>query len=221
MIPKDLFIFLSELKENNTREWFQDNKERYESEVRGPLLQFVREFESYLERISPYFMAEAKKSGGALFRIHRDVRFSKDKSPYKTNAGLHFRHENGKDAHAPGFYLHLEPGRCFCAAGLWKPDNESLRAIRDKIVGNPREWEKVVTPLRGELAGDSLKRAPKGYDPDHPLLDDLRRKDHVVMSDLAEKTILKPDYIKEYAGYCERVSDYMRFLCGALNQPFD
>ena len=68
MIPKDLFIFLSELKENNTREWFQDNKERYESEVRGPLLQFVREFESYLERISPYFMAEAKKSGGALFR---------------------------------------------------------------------------------------------------------------------------------------------------------
>lgn len=220
MITKDLFNFLSDLKENNSREWFLENKKRYESEVREPLLQFVRDFEPHLEKISPYFMAEAKKSGGALFRIHRDVRFSKDKSPYKTNAGLHFRHENGKDAHAPGFYLHLEPAGCFCAAGLWRPDNESLRAIRDRIVEKPEEWRKVTTPLKSELGGDSLKRAPKGYDPEHPLLEDLRRKDHIVVAALPEKELLDPDFLNRYTRYCQRVCDYVRFLCEALRQPF-
>ena len=220
MLTNDLFHFLNELTANNTREWFHQNKDRYEAEVREPLLQFVRDFEPHLAEISPYFLAIAKKSGGALFRIHRDVRFSKDKSPYKTNAGLHFRHEEGRDAHAPGFYLHIDPKECFCGAGLWKPDSRSLRRIRDAIVEHPEEWRRVTVSLRDRLSGDSLKRAPKGFDPDHPLIEDLRRKDHVAMKELNHKDILNKDFLKAYVGHCKRFSGYVQFLCKALDQPF-
>ena len=220
MLKKDMFNFLTDLKDNNTREWFHANKDRYESEVREPLLQFVRDFEPHLENISPYFLAIAKKSGGALFRIHRDVRFSKDKSPYKTNAALHFRHENGKDAHAPGFYLHIDPKECFCGAGIWRPDSASLRKIRESIVENPKAWTKATESVKEILHGDSLKRAPKGFDPEHPLIEDLRRKDHVAMISLQPKDILKKNFLDTYVGHCQRFAPYVKFLCEALGQPF-
>ena len=220
MIPKDLFIFLSELKENNTREWFQDNKKRYEDSVRTPLLEFIVAFEPRLEKISPYFMAVAKKSGGSLFRIFRDVRFSKDKAPYKTNAGLHFRHENGKDAHAPGFYLHLEAGRCFCAGGLWKPDSASLKLIREAIAEKPAEWEKVSQNSAFELWGDSLKRPPRGFPADHLLVEDLKRKDHVAAISLTEEDVLKESFLDDFTGHCQSMAAYMAFLCKALRQPY-
>ena len=106
-ITPALFDFFRELKANNNREWFQANKERYERQVREPLLQFVEDFGVRLAEISPHYVADARRSSGSLFRINRDVRFSADKSPYKTAAGIQFRHESGKDVHAPGFYLHL------------------------------------------------------------------------------------------------------------------
>lgn len=118
-ISPKLFRFFRDLKKNNDREWFEDNKQRYEDDVRGPLLAFIDDFAEPLYRISPHFRADARKVGGSLFRIFRDVRFSKDKTPYKTHAGVHFRHENAKDAHAPGLYLHLEPGEVFMGAGIW------------------------------------------------------------------------------------------------------
>ena len=98
-ITPELFLFFRELKQNNTREWFQANKSRYEADVREPLLAFITDFGVRLPEISPHYVADARKSGGSMFRIYRDVRFSKDKSPYKTAAGLQFRHESGKDAH--------------------------------------------------------------------------------------------------------------------------
>jgi uncharacterized protein (TIGR02453 family) len=220
VLTNNLFTFLIDLKANNSREWFHQNKDRYEDEVREPLLQFVRDFAPQLEEISPYFMAVAKKSGGALFRIHRDVRFSKDKSPYKTNAGLHFRHEDGKDAHAPGFYLHIDPAECFCGAGLWRPDSASLRLIREAIVEKPEEWERVTAPIRDCLSGDSLKRAPKGFDPEHPLIEDLRRKDHVAMRTLTQNDVLRKNFLKSYVEQCESFAGYVQFLCRALGQPF-
>ena len=103
-----LFKFLRELNKNNTREWFQANKDRYETDVRNPMLGFIADFAPYLEGLSPQFVAEPRRSGGSMFRIHRDTRFSKDKSPYKTHAAAQFGHARGKDVHAPGFYLHLE-----------------------------------------------------------------------------------------------------------------
>lgn len=220
MLKKDLFNFLAELKQNNDRDWFQAHKDRYESDVREPLLQFVRDFEPHLEEISPYFLAIAKKSGGALFRIHRDVRFSKDKSPYKTHAALHFRHECAKDVHAPGFYLHLEPKQCFCGAGIWRPDSASLRKIRDAMVEDPKAWKKATGSVKDLLHGDSLKRAPKGFDPEHPLIEDLRRKDHVVMLDLEPKNLLKQDFLQRYVEHCRRFSPYVEYLCKVLGLDF-
>ena len=117
-----LFEFLSDLSENNNREWFQANKDRYERDVRDRLVQFVADFDSRLTEISPHMVADPRPSGGSVFRIYRDVRFSKDKSPYKTNAAIHFRHEVGRKVHGPGFYLHLQPGSVFTGAGIWRPD---------------------------------------------------------------------------------------------------
>ena len=123
-----LFKFLKELKANNNREWFQDNKPRYEADVKDALTRFVLEFEAPLRKISEEFIADPKRS---MFRIYRDTRFSKDKSPYKTQASAHFRHARAKDVHAPGFYLHLEPGNIFAGAGIWRPENKALIKIRE------------------------------------------------------------------------------------------
>src|SRR5215831_17653281 len=116
-----LFSFLSDLRANNSREWFAANKERYEEELLEPALVFINAFAPRLEKISPHFRADARASGGSLFRIYRDTRFSKDKSPYKTNLGIHFRHERAKDAHAPGYYLHIGPGEVYAGGALQEP----------------------------------------------------------------------------------------------------
>ena len=130
----ELTKFLRQLAKNNNREWFQKNKERYEGEVRDPLLRFVEAFGPRLQKISPHFVADPKKMGGSLFRIYRDTRFSRDKSPYKTFCGVQFRHERAKDVHAPGFYLHIQPDEVFVGVGLWHPEGDTLRLIRDAIV---------------------------------------------------------------------------------------
>jgi len=121
-----LFDFLRELKGNNNRDWFQTNKSRYEKDVKDPLLLFIADFADRVPEISPHIAAIPRATGGSMFRIYRDMRFSKDKTPYKTAAALHFRHESGKDVHAPGYYLHLEPGSVFMGAGIWKPDGETV-----------------------------------------------------------------------------------------------
>ncbi|MGA7097163.1 MAG: TIGR02453 family protein, partial [Acidimicrobiia bacterium] len=108
-----LFRFLRDLAANNNREWFEANRERYAETVQEPALAFIADFAPRLEKISPCFRADAKVQGGSLFRIYRDTRFSADKTPYKTNTGVHFRHDRFKDAHAPGYYLHLQPRECF------------------------------------------------------------------------------------------------------------
>ena len=136
-----LFQFLRDLRENNNRPWFDANRSRFEDDVREPLTRFVVEFAPHLHEISPHFVADPRPSGGSVFRIYRDTRFSKDKTPYKTNMGAHFRHAAGKDVHAPGFYLHLEPDEVFMACGLWHPDPPAQALVRDAIVARDRDWE--------------------------------------------------------------------------------
>ena len=175
-----LFDFLRDLRENNDREWFAANKGRYVADVRDPMLGFIADFAAPLAEISPHFVADPRANGGSLFRIYRDTRFSRDKTPYKTNVGAHFRHAAGKDAHAPGFYLHLEPGMCFAACGVWRPDNPTVTRIRQAIDEGQENWTRI-TKARAfaevfEFEGESLKRPPRGYDPDHPLVEDLKRR---------------------------------------------
>ncbi|MGI9427261.1 MAG: DUF2461 domain-containing protein, partial [Bythopirellula sp.] len=123
--PLGLLHFLNDLTKHNKRDWFQANKSRYEQELLAPALAFIEAMKEPLGKISPYFQAIPKKQGGSLMRIYRDVRFSKDKRPYKTNVGIHFRHEAGCDVHAPGFYFHIEPDEVFIGAGIWHPDSKT------------------------------------------------------------------------------------------------
>lgn len=219
-ISPDLFEFFRDLKENNNREWFLANKYRYENYVKDPLLKFTAAFADRLPEISPYYMAIPRINGGSLFRIYRDVRFSKDKTPYKTGAGLHYRHERAPDVHAPGFYLHLEPGEVYMGCGIWKPDTSTLTKIRTKIAEHPDQWLVAVQdPTFVEnfsLEGDSLKRPPKGFDPDHPLIEDLKRKDYLGSVVLDEKTVCQPDFLDTFVELCIGAGSFMGFLTQSI-----
>lgn len=215
-----LFNFLEDLAANNDREWFAANKARYVDDVRDPMLDFIAGFGPHLHKISTRYVADPRGNGGSLFRIHRDVRFSKDKRPYKTNAGAHFRHEAARNAHAPGFYLHLEPDGVFAAAGVWHPDGPALAKIRNAIVDDPAGWRKVTSGKalgpRGELAGESLKRPPRGFDPDHPLVEDLKRKDFFALARFTEEEACAPGFMDEFRKTCHTLAPMTRFLTKAL-----
>src|SRR5262249_15191373 len=178
---KGLFRFLAELKGNNRREWFLDHKDRYESEVRLPALRFIADISDPLKRVNKNFVADPRPVGGSLLRIYRDLRFSRDKTPYKTNVGIHFSHSaavKDKDVSAPGYYLHLEPSGSFMAAGSWHPDSATLRKIREHILEAPKEWKKVKA-TRLPFVGESLRNPPRGFDPGNQFVVDLKRLDFV------------------------------------------
>jgi uncharacterized protein (TIGR02453 family) len=219
-----LFRFFRDLKKNNDRDWFQANKERYEAHVREPIQRFIVDFAPRLEKISPHFVADARKAGGSMFRIHRDVRFGKDKSPYKTAAGVQFRHESGRDAHAPGFYLHLGPGEVFAGMGLWHPDTATAGKIRDAIVADGKGWRRASAgdKLRGicKLEGESLKRPPRGYDPDHPLIEDLKRKDFLALTRFTEQDACDPHFLERFTAVCKAGAPFSAFLTGAVGLPW-
>ena len=225
--PKDFFTFFNELEENNNRDWFTENKSRYEDNVAGPCLDFIESFAAPLKSISPHFNAIPKKVGGSMFRIYRDTRFSKDKTPYKTNAGLHFRHALGKNAHAPGFYFHLSPDEVFVGAGLWGPDSKALGQIRNHIDTHQKKWleikvdEKFKTRFGGALHGaQSLKRPPKGFEADHPLIDDLKKKSFFVLAPLKPKDIHDPSILEKVTDICRDAVPVTKFLCQAVQAPF-
>jgi uncharacterized protein (TIGR02453 family) len=223
MFSPALFAFLRELRDHNTREWFGANKRRYVEDVQEPAVRFVAALEKPLARISPNFRADARPVGGSLFRIHRDVRFSKDKTPYKTHVGIQFRHRSAADVHAPGFYLHLEPGSSFAAVGIWHPDGATQRAIRDAIAGDGRAWRRATGGAFAKthtLTGDSLKRAPAGFAPDHPLIEDLKRRDFVAETPLSEDDITSPGFVEGYTRLCRTAVPFLRFLCDATGTPF-
>lgn len=220
----ELFAFLRELREHNDRDWFKANKRRYEELVQEPALQFVADFAPRLETISRHLVADPRPVGGSVFRIYRDTRFSRDKSPYKTHTGIHFRHEEARSAHSPVFYLHLEPGNVFAASGVWHPDPGSLAQIREGIAANPQGWRRITRAKgfagRFVLGGDSLKRAPAGYDPDHPLITDLKRKDFVAVATLDERAATSAGFLDEFAETSRAAAPLVRFLCGALGLRF-
>ncbi|MEZ4450194.1 MAG: DUF2461 domain-containing protein [Nannocystaceae bacterium] len=219
------FEFLAALTENNSKEWFEAHKDRYERVVRAPALAFIRGLQPIMAKISRHFVADDRKVGGSLMRIHRDVRFSADKTPYKTNIGVHVRHEVGKDVHAPGFYLHLSVDEgCFVGVGMWKPEASALQAVRERIVAAPAAWKKARDDagFRAcfEISGDTLKRPPRGYDPQHPYIDDLRRTDHLASSKVTHKDVCGAAGVARVGERFAAAKPYAKFLTQALDLPF-
>ena len=214
-----LFQFLAQLRRNNRRPWFLKHKAEYEEFVRQPSLRFIADLRLRLREISPWLVADPKPVGGSLFRIYRDVRFSKDKSPYKTHIGMNFWHANASETvHAPGLYLHLEPKRCFVAGGVWQPDPRSLARIRDAVAWKQDEWRKAKRGL--ELGGDTLSRPPRGYCADHPLIEDLKRKDFVASVDLKDSQVCGPRFMSDFLAAARKMVPLLQFLSGAEKLRF-
>ena len=215
--------FLKQLKNNNNRDWFNEHKDEYETFVREPGLAFIRDMEKPLQKVSPFFTAVAKKTGGSMMRIYRDIRFSKSKVPYETNLGIHFRHEAGKNAHAPGFYFHIQPDEILLGVGIWQPESEPLKQIRVLIDDDQARWKRIVRKKafreNFRQSGDSLKRHPRGYDPEHPLIEDLKRKSHMALTYLEQPDILDHKLIDKLVAHMKMAMPYMRFLCDALHLP--
>src|SRR5262249_43823679 len=168
----ELFKFLRQLSRHNNRDWFQENKWRYEQFVRDPFLKFISDFGPQLTSVSPHFIADPRPSGGSLLRIYRDMRFRKDQSPYQTMAAARFPHRAWKERAAPGMYLQLDPAHNFFACGLWRPDTDTRSLVREAIMSSPERWKRAsrgkVFQSIWELSGDSGKRLPPGCDKNHP-----------------------------------------------------
>ena len=220
----DTLAFLAELAANNDRDWFNANKTRYEDLVKDAALRFISDFGPRLRKISPNFTAVPKTARGSLMRIYRDTRFGKDKTPYKTNVGIRFPHARQRDVHAPGFYLHIEPGSHFVGVGAWRPEPDTLRAFRERIAADPAGWKKASRGKRFaewfELGGESLKRPPKGFDPEHRYIEDLKRKDFIALHSLTDDELLSNGLLDDLADSYRRSVPYMRFLCGAVGADF-
>jgi uncharacterized protein (TIGR02453 family) len=220
---KPFFGFFAELAANNDKAWFEANRARYEADVKTPLIEFVLALAPKLAKIAPNFVADPKKS---LFRIHRDVRFSKDKSPYKTNAGLSFRHERGKDVHTPGYYIHLEPGGVFYGGGVWKPEPDTLTQIRDAIAQKTKAWEKAKADPKlravydGLGDGDPLARPPRGYAPDHPAIEDIKKRTFFVFTEVPVRTAARAAFVDDVATAFGAAKPVMKFLTEAVGETY-
>jgi uncharacterized protein (TIGR02453 family) len=173
--------FLRGLAKNNNKQWFEEHRAAYESELREPMRDLIGEMDAKLTAFAPEIGGDPKRS---MFRINRDIRFSKDKSPYKTHAACWFHHRRATshvgteaDAGSAGFYFHLEPGRSMVGAGLWMPPRPQLNKLRDAIADDPDGFERVVRGLKkfGGLDGEAvLTRMPRGFSEDHPAAKWLR-----------------------------------------------
>ena len=216
--------FLEELAANNNREWFKEHKARYEEQVLDVALRCIQSMHDPLHDIAPRFVAQATRVGGSLMRVYRDTRFSKNKLPYKTNIGIQFRHEMAKDVHSPGYYVHIAPGDVFVGVGMWRPDSGSLRAIRERIVAKPAEWQRASRDKafrrNFELGGESLTRPPRGFDKDHEFIEDIKRKSFLGVRNLSADAPLKSGFQKTVESSFSTAEPFMRFLCKSAGVPF-
>ncbi len=218
------FRFLRALARNNERAWFHAHKDAYERDVREPFLALIGDLQAPLAKISPHYRADPRKVGGSLFRIHRDVRFSNNKLPYKTWAGARLYHERRREIAAPSFYVHVEPGACFAGGGLWHPESHTLKHVRDFLVDNPAAWKRATRSAAFRrhftFRGESLTRAPRGYDPAHELIDDLKRRSFAAGEDFSEELACSSELRPFLIATCQRLAPMLDYLCAAQQLEF-
>jgi uncharacterized protein (TIGR02453 family) len=226
MFSPRAFTFLRQLKKNNNREWFQSHKPDFEAHLLTPLRELVEEMDVRLAGFAPEIGGSPKRS---IFRIYRDVRFSKDKSPYKTNMGCWFTHVRaghgvGSETHGAGagFYFHLEPGSCFAAAGIWMPPRDALAKIRGAIAEDHKTLRKILgapafTRRFGTLSEEKmLTRVPKPWDKDHPAGDLLRRSSFTVSTQIPGENIASTRLPSVLEGHYKAALLLVRWLNSAL-----
>lgn len=219
------FRFLRALARHNERAWFHAHKQDYEAHVRDPLQRLIADIEPDLAAVSPHFRADPRTVGGSLYRIQRDTRFANDKRPYKTWQGARLFHARRKELASPLFYLHLEPGNCFVAAGLWRPESPTLRQLRQFIVDNPAGWKAAAhaPAFRRRYAlddADMLVRPPRGFPDDFPFLDDLRHRSFVAWRTLDDDIVTGPRLRQVLAKDLHALAPFMDYLCAALDLEF-
>ena len=216
--------FLEELALNNNRDWFNENKSRYEELVLDVALRFIQSMHDPLADIAPHFTAIPQRMGGSLMRVYRDTRFSRNKLPYKTNVGIQFRHEQAKDVHSPGYYVHVDPEQVFVGVGMWRPDSDSLRSIRERIAAKPAEWKRATGDAKFTrsfaLGGESLTRPPRGFDKDHELIEDIKRKSFIAVREMDVGESLSPHFQRKVENSFRAAEPFMRFLCKSVGVPF-
>ena len=184
LFSKRTFTFLRGLARNNRKPWFEAHRSDYERDVRAPMRELIEEMDVRFARFAPEIVGDLRRS---MFRIHRDIRFSRDKSPYKTHAASWFFHQDGShavgsEAHGggAGFYFQIAPGKCFLGGGMWMPPREALHNLRDAIADDPRGFARIATNARavrryGALMDEQkLTRVPRGYAKDHPAAEWLK-----------------------------------------------
>ena len=216
------FKFLRGLARHNEREWFASHKPDYDAHLRQPFLRLISDLQPVLAAVSTHFRADPKSVGGSLFRIHRDTRFSIDKTPYKAWQGARLFHERTRQVAAPSFYLHVKPGECFVGGGLWHPETATQRRIRQFIVDNPGGWGRVAHDgsLRKRYtleSSDMLVRVPAGFPADFSRADDLRHRNFVVTRRLADADVTGAELLSVIEQDMRAMTPFMDYLCAALD----
>jgi uncharacterized protein (TIGR02453 family) len=218
------FKFQRDLARNNNRTWFAANRQRYEDVLRQPFLRLIADMQAPLAKISAHYRADPRPQGGSLFRIHRDTRFRSDKTPYKTWAGARFAHERRREVEAPSFYLHVQPGDCFAGGGLWHPESATLKKIREFLADNPAAWKKAVHGKafreRFEFWGEGLTRPPRGFDPAHELIEDIKRRNFAAGAAIADSIVTSDELLPVVVDTFKRIAPMVDYLCAALDLEF-
>lgn len=214
-ISKATLKFLKDLKANNDRDWFNDNKTRYE-DARDEFIEFVRATQLEIARFDARVQSVDPKK--AVFRIYRDVRFSKNKDPYKTALAARLMPPTGELGRNAGYYIHIQPGNSILAGGAYQPDKDWLKDIRDEIDYDAGPLRKILASSSfkkhfGQLEGDALKTAPKGYERDHPEIDLLRHKTFVAYHKVADKTVTS----EKFSNYAAKIFKEVKPLNDFLN----
>ncbi|MFA6275208.1 MAG: DUF2461 domain-containing protein [Pedobacter sp.] len=214
MIKPKTLSFLTELAENNNREWFAENKYLYE-EAKADLFPFIAKLIKELAAIDPQFSADTEPKK-ALMRIYRDVRFSKNKDPYKKNYGIAFD-VKGYGPNTAAYYLHLQPGNCFFGVGFWQPESSVLKMIREEIDYNTSEFLDVINAKEFKSIyklsqEDKLKKAPKGYEITHPEIELLKLKSFIAIYSIPDAEFFKPTIVDKLITAFKTIQPFVLFL---------
>lgn len=219
MLESTTLKFLKDLKKNNNKPWFDANRKRYEA-AKADFVLFVEELIGVISKFDPAVSSLQPKD--CIFRINRDIRFSKDKSPYKTNMGTYIN-PGGKKVNTPGYYFHCEPGQNFAAGGLYVPEPSVLAKVRQEIDYNFNEWQKIINQKSFKQnfpAVDGievLSRPPKGYSEENPAIEYLKMKSYIVSKPLPDTLLTDKTLLTEVAKLYRTMKPMIDFLNHAMN----